>query len=254
MSLDLTPLNTVASSDLQLPRRPSIHSTAIPRPDSTVKPIVIKKTHCPYQRDLASENADGEIERPKTLSSPALVLTSRRQDRIRLERFISPIYSRESLRYPGMCLTKNDILFGPGSLMSRLSLRPVLHRRASSSNLPGTKFQLRDSDERKQLHHTVRGQSSEQQQESSDLSFDIKREISFSPPKLPSKPLRRSKTLRVGFKSKSSSELSRAQEYCKGESPHESPTLKVGLRTVFSTLSLKRPKRKRPFSSGSEAQ
>ncbi|KAF9886861.1 hypothetical protein FE257_010984 [Aspergillus nanangensis] len=128
--LDLTPLEANSEGAW----RPSIDSRGLLY-ELNVPHVVIKKTHNPSQPE-ETYHTEGEIERHRRHSSSALVLTSRRQDRIQLERFIASVYTRESLAYPGMSLSTNDILREPVSLMRRLSRHPVLYRRSSSSSLP----------------------------------------------------------------------------------------------------------------------
>ncbi|KAF5862261.1 hypothetical protein ETB97_011874 [Aspergillus alliaceus] len=141
LALDLTPLDRVLGFEPPLSRTTSVHSVASLRAESDLQHIVIKRTHCPNKLGQFARHIDGELERPRfsLLESP-IILTSRRQDRIRLERAISSVYTRECLPYPGMSLAKGDILFRPGTIMRRLTLRPGLYRRSSSANLPRSQY------------------------------------------------------------------------------------------------------------------
>ncbi|KAL2845661.1 hypothetical protein BJY01DRAFT_247592 [Aspergillus pseudoustus] len=138
LAFDLVPVPDISDFAPQLSRRPSLQTLGMPRVRSKLQlqPIIIKKTHCPHKHSQ-TQQVDGELERPKVPPPcPALILTARRQDRIRLERAILPIYTRDSLPYPGMFLATGDILFGPSSIMRHLSLRSKKYRRSSSINLP----------------------------------------------------------------------------------------------------------------------
>lgn len=100
LALDLTPLEQVLGFEPPLSRTTSVHSVASLRAESDLQHVVIKRTHCPNKLGQFARHIDGELERPRfsLLESP-IILTSRRQDRIRLERAISSVYTRECLPY-----------------------------------------------------------------------------------------------------------------------------------------------------------
>lgn len=94
--------------------------------------VVIKKTHFPHSIDETASLTDGEIDRPRTPAMRGLLtVTARRVDRIRLERQITDVYTRDVLPLPGMVLGRGD-LFRRGSIMQRLSFHTGFNRRSIS--------------------------------------------------------------------------------------------------------------------------
>lgn len=135
-SLDLAPLDRETRTAPSLARRTSMHSLGTSLVKPNLQHVVIKKTHCPNFAAHAS-HIDGEMDRPKIPSSQsAMILTARRHDRVRLERFISDVYTRDVLPFPGMTLAKGDILLRPGVIMRRFSIRPGFGRRSTSLSVP----------------------------------------------------------------------------------------------------------------------
>ncbi|KAH2515928.1 hypothetical protein KXW68_005922 [Aspergillus fumigatus] len=130
--LGLLPLECSTGLTTLLSRKPSIHSLATSASRANLQHVVIRKTHKPGE---ASTEADGVIERPKIPPwASALVLTTRRQDRVDLERFIFNIYTKGSLPYPGMPPAKGKDLLKPSKLM--VAIREGVYRRSSSGGLP----------------------------------------------------------------------------------------------------------------------
>ncbi|KAE8147493.1 Dbl homology domain-containing protein [Aspergillus avenaceus] len=137
LTLELFPLGRASRCEPPLSRTTSVQSLKISRHTSDLQNVVIKRTHCPHTFSQTVHHVDGELERPK-LSLPVspIILTSPRQHRIRLEKLIYSVYTRECLPYPGMTLARGDILFRPGTIVRRFTVRPGLYRRSSSVNLP----------------------------------------------------------------------------------------------------------------------
>ncbi|KAH2764006.1 hypothetical protein KXW18_000519 [Aspergillus fumigatus] len=130
--LGLLPLECSTGLTTLLSRKPSIHSLATSASRANLQHVVIRKTHKPGE---ASTEADGVIEPPKIPPwASALVLTTRRQDRVDLERFIFNIYTKGSLPYPGMPPAKGKDLLKPSKLM--VAIREGVYRRSSSGGLP----------------------------------------------------------------------------------------------------------------------
>ncbi|OJJ49106.1 hypothetical protein ASPZODRAFT_157569 [Penicilliopsis zonata CBS 506.65] len=103
--------------------------------------VRIKKTHFPRGSEETAAQPDGEIERPKVLSSARsiLTLTPRREDRIRLEKFISIIYTRDVLPFPGMSLGAADRFTRTTSrLIRRISSHANFSRRSTSLTVTQT--------------------------------------------------------------------------------------------------------------------
>lgn len=135
-SFDLTALDRAGRSG-SLGRRSSMHSLCTSRVKPDLQHVIIKKTHCPNRVENLTPPVNGEIERPKAPYPQAgVILTTRRHDRIRLERFISDVYTRDVLPFPGMALGRGDILLRPGAIMRRFSLRPGFGRRSTSLSSP----------------------------------------------------------------------------------------------------------------------
>jgi hypothetical protein len=131
LALHLAPLNRVQYAVSSLARRSSMDSMSISR-RSHVQHVVIKKTHRPRNAEEPATPVEGEIERAKIPASPgALVFTARRIDRIRLERLVADVYTKDLLPLPGMVLGRGD-LFRRGSIMRRLSLHTGFTKRSNS--------------------------------------------------------------------------------------------------------------------------
>jgi len=135
-SLDLAPLDRVKHQSVPLVRRSSANSLTAPNLKLNLEHVIIKRTYYPLHVEESHKSHDGEIERSRTLpiTRSTTILAPRRQDRIRLERCIGDVYTRDVLPYPGMALTKGDYLFraSPGSLMRRISFHTPFSRRSSS--------------------------------------------------------------------------------------------------------------------------
>lgn len=135
LNLPLLPLDRIQYTVASLARRSSMDSVGVAR-KANVQPVVIKKTHFPHTTDeTTNPPPEGEIERPKTtVARGALTVTAKRAERIRLERLISDVYTRDVLPLPGMVLGRGD-LFRRGSIMRRLSLHATFAKRSSSVSI-----------------------------------------------------------------------------------------------------------------------
>ena len=136
VSLALLPLNMSPQDGPALTRMPSTPSFAATRPRSNSKEVCIRRTNYPNSAEDSISQADGDqqLTRARSVYSRRnpTVLTPRRQDRIRLEKFIADVYTRDVLPFPGMALAKGDILSRTGSLIRRFSLHTGFARRSSS--------------------------------------------------------------------------------------------------------------------------
>ncbi|KAJ5161394.1 hypothetical protein N7492_006786 [Penicillium capsulatum] len=131
LSLDLVPLDRIQYSMSSLGRRTSMDSMAVSRKNNA-QHVVIKKTHFPHTIGESVTLTDGEIDRPRTPAMRGvLTVTARRIDRIRLERQVTDVYTRDVLPLPGMALGRGD-LFRRGSIMRRLSFHAGFTRRSTS--------------------------------------------------------------------------------------------------------------------------
>ncbi|KAL1962172.1 hypothetical protein VTN77DRAFT_518 [Rasamsonia byssochlamydoides] len=140
LSLSLVPLGRIDSPSAVLVRRPSTRSMST---RSSVKRhlehVIIKKTHNPLHDEDVRHLHEGGIERSRSVAretSPT-ILAPLRQDRVRLERSIADIFTRDVLPYPGMLVTRADYL-RTQSLMRGLSFRTPFNSRRSSSISKGT--------------------------------------------------------------------------------------------------------------------
>ena len=132
MSLELVPLNRIQYATATLARRSSMDSMAVSRKPGAQE-VIIKKTHFPHSLDEAANPAGTEIERPNVPPARGFVtVTARRIERIRLERQITDVYTKDVLPLPGMVLGRGD-LFKRGSLMRRLSFHHAGFNRRSVS-------------------------------------------------------------------------------------------------------------------------
>lgn len=224
VNLLLLPLDRVQYTVASLARRSSMDSVSVSR-KTNVQHVIIKKTHCPHNSEEASSpiGTDGEIERPKTpVIRGAFTLSARRLDRIRLERLIADVYTRDVLPLPGMVLGRGDI-FRRGSIMRRLSMHTGFNRRSSSISTIHTGPVAADArsvheygGEEKDLMsgHDGRGD----QQRSSDADCES--------PKTPTSGLGRSKTLRFRAPSKKSVASARNEKRTGQETNPDSPSRK----------------------------
>lgn len=235
VNLLLLPLDRVQYTVTSLARRSSMDSVSVSR-KANVQHVIIKKTHCPHNSEEASSplGVDGEIDRPKAPAvRGALTLSAKRMDRIRLERLIADVYTRDVLPLPGMVLGRGD-LFRRGSIMRRLSMHAGFNRRSSSVSTIHTGPVTADA---RSVHevgeekdvisgHDGRGD----QQRSSDADYES--------PKTPTSTPSRSKTLRFRAPSKKSASSSGNEKRASQEVTPDSPSRKkwtssMNLLSVF---------------------
>ncbi|KAL4808213.1 hypothetical protein BDV18DRAFT_158322 [Aspergillus unguis] len=256
LALDLAPEEEV-SSDItpQLSRRPSLQTlgtTGMQRARSHLQTIIIRKTHCP-QKHTQMQHIDGELERPK-LPPPVpqpFTLLARRQDRIRLERAILPIYTRDALPYPGMFLATGELLFGSGSLIRNLSLRSKRYRRSTSMNLPTTLHNLSASHGIDEVEDRVQGTAKRKRRDASDFRQSLDHEKGWTLHKDSALVLGRSKTIRVKVNHKPSFNPGSQPQNKADTDPErpESPSRK-GLWSIFNSMSWRWKKNARTSLGG----
>lgn len=249
VNLLLLPLDRVQYTVASLARRSSMDSVSVSR-KANVQHVIIKKTHCPHNSEEASSplGGDGEIERPKMPAvRGALTLSARRMDRIRLERLVSDVYTRDVLPLPGMVLGRGD-LFRRGSIMRRLSMHAGFTRRSSSVSTihsgPVTadarSVYEYDGDE----NDLITGHDGcADQQRSSDADCES--------PKTPTPTLGRSRTHRFRAPSRKSTGLvssPRSEKRSQDSNPESSPSRKkwTSPMSLLSALSPKNLMRARP--------
>lgn len=135
LSLPLVPIDKVDSRSTAVGRRSSVRSSSSP---SIVKrqteQVIIKKTHNPmYDEDVRHFQETG-ISRSRSVvkEMTPTILSPLRQDRVRLERIIADIFTRDVLPFPGMIMGRADYL-RTQSLMRGLSFRTPFNSRRSTS-------------------------------------------------------------------------------------------------------------------------
>lgn len=242
MVLDIAPEEEEASDIApQLSRRPSLQTLGtigMQRVRSNLQPIIIRKTYCPHKHSQLHQ-VDGELERPKVpppISQP-FTITARRQDRIRLERIIYPIYTRDILPYPGMFLGAGELFFGPGSIMRHLSLRPKRNKRSSSINLPTSVQNSSQPQGTDDYECTLQSAKKRKRREASDFSHSFDHEKGWALHKDSPLHLGRSRTMRLKTRSRSSNNL-KSQPPSNTDKGSDIPNvqLRKGFWSVFNSM------------------
>ncbi|KAL2814914.1 hypothetical protein BDW59DRAFT_154110 [Aspergillus cavernicola] len=242
--LGLVPLQDVSALTPQLSRRPSLQTLGMPRVRSTLRPIIIRKTNCPHKNGQ-TQPIDGELDRPKAPPpGPASIITARRHERVRLERVILPIYTRDALPYPGMILAKGDFLFGSGALIRLSSIRPKRYKRSSSINLPTPLQNLGEPQDIDKTEDKIHGTKRGKRRDTSEFSHSLEHEKCWMLHKDSVIFLGRSKTVRV----KPSPRLSYTpspQPLSKGykSSEHSDTPPRKGIWSIFNSMSLRKSKK-----------
>lgn len=231
--LGLLPLECSTGLTPVLSRKPSIHSLATSVSKASLQHIVIRKTHKPGE---TSPEADGEIERPKIPPwASALVLTTRRQDRVDLERFIFNIYTKSSLPYPGMPPAKGKDLLKPSKLM--VAIREGVYRRSSSGGLPTARrpaivLTPAKSSKNEQIGWNEKG--------TIDESPGIEDKKKAASPMSRMGTVRRALTVRFQTRQKSASH---ADLPCLDKGQSDQPFSKVSVRGIINSVSRRSSKR-----------
>lgn len=134
--LELKPLGTMVGQPNNPTRRSSIHGSLTMTMRPEVVHLVVKGTRAPPQPGQTPKPEEPGVTRSQSLmiTDRTAILAPKRQERIRVERSLSDIWTRDVLPYPGMSQGKGDhnIRTSAGSLMRRLSLHTPFSRRSSS--------------------------------------------------------------------------------------------------------------------------
>lgn len=135
-TLELKPLGTMVGQSNNPARRSSIHGSLTMTMCPEVIHLVIRGTKSPPNPNEPSRPEEPGVSRTQSLmiTDQTAILAPKRQDRIRIERSLADIWTKDVLPYPGMTQGKgeNTIRTSAGSLMRRLSLHPAFSRRSSS--------------------------------------------------------------------------------------------------------------------------
>ncbi|KAL9093967.1 MAG: hypothetical protein Q9165_003637 [Trypethelium subeluteriae] len=123
LSLDIKSYGAALGHSQSLAKRASIHRAATLGPKATMSHVIIKNTEAAKEgRSVASE----VVNRSHSLLSSSHVptLSPRRIERIRLERSLSNVWTKELLPYPGMATRRPDhpIRASAQSVMRKLSM------------------------------------------------------------------------------------------------------------------------------------
>lgn len=247
LSILLVPLDRTQYTVASLARR-SMDAMAISR-KSTSQHVVIRKTRCPQTHDESTESSS-EIERPNSpITRTPWVVTAKRMDRIRLERLISEVYTRDVLPWPGMILGRGDLLFGRGSIMRHLSLHKGFAKRPISISTSHSGPVVTES-------HAVDDYNGEEKElfTSQDGCGDQQSPITdCESPKTTTSVMGRSKTVRFGATAKKSLSLPREKQPTQDDSLDSSPRKKWSSpMTLLSALSPKNLMRSRAESGTEE--
>ncbi|PYH94759.1 rho guanyl nucleotide exchange factor [Aspergillus ellipticus CBS 707.79] len=244
LTLELSPLADVAGQTSSLPRRPSMQELTTSQSQATSQDTVIKNTDLSH-RMLIPDPEDGEAKRLERYSScPA---TPRKQDRIRLERAISSIYTKDLLPYAGMTLAAGNIFTRHLSLPSRLSRRSSsVSMRTSGASRHG----VRDTNK------TTKGNDKSGRNLSKVKLGAPDHEKGAALLRHGKETIRRSRTLKDKAGHKTTTETD-ATPIGKGSEGQESPKCSVvkpsSIRRMFNSMSSRRPKRQGRMGLGSGA-
>ncbi|KAL4908393.1 hypothetical protein BDW74DRAFT_175078 [Aspergillus multicolor] len=236
--LDVAPEEDVSDVTPQLSRRPSLQTLGtigMQRVRSNLQPIIIRKTHCP-QKHGQTQQVDGELERskfPPPISEP-FTITAKRQDRIRLERAIQQLWTKDLLPYPGMSLGAGELFFGPGSIMRHLSLRSKRYNRSSSVNLPTSFPKTSQPQAVDDYEDKSQGLTKRKRREASERSHSFDHEKSWILNKDTALLMGRSRTLRIKTSSRSS-DNTKSQQTSGSADAHP----RKGLWTIFNSMSFR---------------
>lgn len=249
LALDVVPEEEVTEFVPQLSRRPSLQTlgtTGTQRARSNLQAIIIRKTHCPHKHGQLQQ-MDGELERykmPSFVSQP-LTFMARRQDRIRLERVILHIYTRDALPYPGMFLATGELLFGSSSIMRHLSLRSKRYNRSSSINLPATLQNISEPQGIGEADEKQQKPNKRKRRDASDFSHSLDHDKGWTLHKDSALLLGRSKTMRVKNSPRTSYSPNSQPVVKVDKSPEcpEVPLPRKGIWSIFNSMSLRRSKK-----------
>jgi hypothetical protein len=146
-SLELKALAPIFGQAGTLARRLSIQRAATVGTRIPICQVIIRNTHKPQEGQEMRASAAIAINRSQSLLTThrTTILAPRRSERIRLEHSLSDVWTRDTLPFPGMSLTRsgNIIRASAGSLVRKLSLASIhtpFTKRSTSLTLVGSRF------------------------------------------------------------------------------------------------------------------
>lgn len=162
-SLELKPLAPIFGQAGTLARRLSIQRAATVGPRVATCQVIIRNTHKPQDGQEMKPSLPAAINRSQSLLTThrVTVLAPKRSERVRLEQSLANVWTRDTLPFPGMSLTRsgNIIRASAGSLVRKLSLASIhtpFAKRSTSLTLVGSRFSHDTSLETKhEIEHHV---------------------------------------------------------------------------------------------------
>lgn len=146
-SLDLKALAPIFGQAGTLARRLSIQRAATVSPRIATCQVIIRNTHKAQDGLELKPSTTAAIHRSQSLLTThrMIVLAPKRSERVRLEQSLSNVWTRETLPFPGMSLSRsgNLIRASAGSLVRKLSLASMhtpFTKRSTSLTLIGSRF------------------------------------------------------------------------------------------------------------------
>ncbi|KAF7503112.1 hypothetical protein GJ744_004321 [Endocarpon pusillum] len=166
-SLDLKALAPIFSQGGPLARRLSIQRAATVAPKVATCQVIIRNTHKPQDGQELRYSATAAVNRSQSLLTThrVTILAPKRSVRIRLEQSLADVWTRDTLPFPGMSLTRGgDIIrASAGSLARKFSLASIhspFTKRSTSLTLVGSRFshdtsvEVKHEIEQQQQHQT----------------------------------------------------------------------------------------------------
>ena len=146
-SLELKALAPVFGQAGTLARRLSIQRAATVAPRVATCQVIIRNTHKPQDGQEMKPSTAVAVNRSQSLLTThrVTVLAPKRSERVRLEQSLADVWTRDTLPFPGMSLTRggNIIRASAGSLVRKLSLASMhtpFAKRSTSLTLVGSRF------------------------------------------------------------------------------------------------------------------
>lgn len=244
LTLDVEPFERSTA----LGRKSSVHSLLTSRTNNSSQHVIIEKTHHPHSSEATVRLVEGEIERPRVLPPQgAISLVTRRQDRVRLEQFISDEYTSDVLQFPGMVLGFDDKRF---KRKKGLSIHAKFTKRSASLSMiknmsPGT------------VAHPTHNPSDFDgiiSQPPRDLfPYDDEKGVVTLETSPEVKPQAGTLKLRKVSKRTPTSGTRSSSQGSKSYGILGSPSWKMSFGSLFHTVSMRKPKRRKSGLSGSES-
>lgn len=145
-SLQLKALASVLRQGGTLARRLSIQRAATVGTRVPTCHVIIRNTHKPQEGQDIRHIAALPIDRSQSLlmTRRVTVLAPRRWERVRLEQSLADVWTRDTLPYPGMSLTRGGSIIraSAGTLVRKLSFASIhtpFAKRSPSSTLAGSR-------------------------------------------------------------------------------------------------------------------